>query len=399
MEIQTSVVTASDIQLQTQELCRIKLPGPFEPDHLPKELKREHEAYESQMLYHLGQAMQLYQTRGSKLDEGLLRWYETAYYNKPTDVIGDPEWENFYPALVIEDKPWRDFSEVAEATEAAQRYLTTQLLAGTLTKKKRDRLLQVAQRHVCTLDPRDKDFFSEEALAECLQHEQLDTAKAINRVLNRKHYTPVTKADKREALAVVREERAEKLRLGWLFESGNWDSFENEALRAFTYITYTRLCRQQPGYCETEFGVAMWDILREAHDRDEEEDYYLDPRDQDTWIGIQDFGRALQEIDRDTMHYDYQNRKYTAQRWMKQVGLPCLYGAKADWWEEQPELEAEPEATKQEYMLLLGSKNRTPREEVAVFKGIFYEGLKDSDIYRAAVRKYGTAVEEVLKNA
>jgi hypothetical protein len=399
MEIQTSLVTASDIQLQTKELCGLKLPGPFEADHLPNELKREHESYESQMLYHLGQAMQLHQTRGSKLNESLLRWYETAYYNKPTDVIGDPEWENFYPALVIEDKPWRDFSEVTEATESTQRYLTTQLLTGTLTKKKRERLLQVAQKHVCTLDPRDKDFFTEETLAECLQQEQLGTDKAINRVLDRKHYTPVTKADRREALALVREERAEKLKLSWLFESGNWESFEDEALRAFTYITYSELCRQQPGYCESEFEVAMWDVLREATDRDDEEDYYLDPRDQDTWIGIRDFARAMQEVDRDTMHYDYQDRKYTAQRWIKQVGLPCLYGAKADWWEEQPELAAEPEATKKDYMLLLGNRNRSPREEVIVFKGIFHEGLKDSDVYRAAARKYGKAVEEVLKNA
>jgi len=302
MEIETSIVTASDIRSKTEELCRIDLPGAYQPEHLPAELKREQESYQSQMLYHLSAAAQLYQNKGLALNESIHRWYETAYYYEPKDLLQDPNWENFYPALVIEDKPYRDLGEAKEAPEAEQRYLATQLLSGTLTKKKQDRLLTVAQRLVCTLDPRDKNFFSEATLTECLEREGLATNKEINKVLDQKHYAPVTKADKREALARCWERRNNKLKLEWQLENENWDAWEYEVFRDFTYYAMFEIPTLAAGYVENEFRVAIWAVLKEASERDEPEDHFLDPREDATWIGLRRFTFALREVDIDKMH-------------------------------------------------------------------------------------------------
>ncbi len=290
------------------------------------------------MLYHLGQALQLYQTKGQKLNDSVLSWYETAYYHHPSDLIGEPEWQNFYPAIILVDKPCRTFTEAVAAPEEDQRYLTTQLLRGTMTKKQQERLLQQAQKLVCTLDPRDKDFFSEETLKECLERERLATNKEINQFLNRKDYTPVTKADKRDALAQKWEARNEELKVRWQFEKGEWDGFELKAVESFTYEVLCAVAEAVLGYCREEFEMAIWNVLRIAKENGELDDYFLDPREEDTWLGLAELATALSQADTDSMHYDYQSGKYTAQQWVKAVGLPTLYGGQADWWIELPDL-------------------------------------------------------------
>jgi hypothetical protein len=399
MEIATSIVTASDIRSKTEELCRIDLPGAYQPEHLPAELKREQESYQSQMLYHLSAAAQLYQNKGLVLNESLLRWYETAYYYEPKDLLQDPNWENFYPALVVEDKPYRDLGEAVEAPEAEQRYLATQLLSGTLTKKKQDRLLTLAQRLVCTLDPRDKNFFGEATLAECLEREGLDSNKEINKVLGQKHYAPVTKADKREALALCWERRNSKLKIEWQFETGSWDEWEYEAVRDFTYYALSEIAQLANSAIESEFRAAIWAVLKEASERDELEDHFLDPREEDTWIGLRRIALALSKVDVEEMYADSQNGIFTAQRWMKEVGLPNLYCGKDDWWAELPDMERHQYEEERNYNLLLGKSNLTPREEVLLYRGMFIEEMEESPVKQLVVRKYWKPIKEALGNA
>ena len=399
MDIASSLVTASDIQRQTKELCRINPPGHYNPEHLPAELKKEQESLERQMLYHLGQAMQLYQTKGNQLNDSVLRWYETAYYHHPSDLIGDAEWQNFYPAIILVDRPYRTFAEAVATSEEDQRYLTTQLLRGTMTKKQQERLLHQAQKLVCTLDPRDKDFFSEETLKECLERERLATNKDINRLLNRKDYTPVTKADKRDALAQKWEGRNEELKVRWRFEKGEWDGFELEAVESFTYEVLCAVAELPLGYCRQEFEVAIWEVLRTAEEGEGLDDYYLDPREEDTWLGLADFAAALGHVDTDAMHYDYQSGKYTAQQWVKAVGLPSLYGGQADWWTELPDLQAEESHGGYRFETLLAKSNRSPREEVKLFKGLFADRLRSSAISSLVRGKYGQRIKEVLSHA
>ena len=399
MEIASSLVTASDIQQQTRELCRIKLPGEYDPEHLPKELQKEQGSLEKQMLYYLGQAVSLYQTKGQQLTESWLQWYESAYYHHPSDLIGDPEWENFYPAIVLEDKPYRNFAEAAAATEADQRYLTTQLLGGSLAKKQQERLLSKAQKLVCTLDPREKVFFSEATLDECLQREGLGSNKEINQVLGRKHYTPVTKGDKRDALALLWERRSQRLTMQWQFERGEWDAFELEAVKAFTHLAFRELAQSTLGYCVEEFEIAVWSILAQASDNDNEENHWLDPRDEDTWIGLRDLARAISEQDLDQMHYDYQKEIYTAQQWVKEVGLVTLYGASADWWRNHPDLKKEAEQPETKLEALLIKTNRSPREEVNMYRAIFLDGLAGSEVATLVRKKYSQQIKGLFGHA
>lgn len=399
MDITSSLVTNSDLQSQIKELCTIKLPGPLNPEHLPTELKKEQESLERQMLYHLCQAAQLYQTKGQQLNDSFLRWYETTYYHHPSELIGDPDWQNYYPAIVLEDRPYRTFSEAVAAPEANQRYLTTQLIHGTMGKKQQDRLLHQAKKLVCTLDPRDKDFFSEATLSECLESEGLGTNKDINKTLGRKHYTPVTKSDKRNALAMVWEKRNEALMQRWEFGRENWDGFELEAVKAFTNLALREFAESGPGYCCSEFDCAVWSILAQASKKDEEDQYWLDPREEDTWTGLRDLAMAASTVDMEQMHYDFQSGAYTAQQWVKATALPALYGASADWWTELPDLPSEPEKPEGRLEALLIKSNRTPREEVELYKALCLDTGAGSAVAALVREKYGAAIKRVFSHA
>jgi hypothetical protein len=260
-------------------------------------------------------------------------------------------------------------------------------------------LLSVAQRLVCTLDPRDKNFFSEATLTECLEREGLATNKEINKVLDQKHYAPVTKADKREALALCWERRNHKLKLEWQFETGAWDAWEYEAVRDFTYYALSEIPRLVTCGVAEEFKAAIWAVLREASERDELEYHFLDPREEDTWIGLRRFALALSEADVEKMYSESQDGIYSAQRWMKEVGLPNLYGGKDDWWAELPDMGRHQYEEEGSHILLVGKSNLTPREEVVLYRGFFLESMEDSPVRTLVVRKYWDPIKEALGNA
>jgi hypothetical protein len=260
-------------------------------------------------------------------------------------------------------------------------------------------LLTVAQRLVCTLDPRDKNFFSEATLTECLEREGLATNKEINKVLDQKHYAPVTKADKREALALCWERRNNKLKLEWQFETDAWDAWEYEAVRDFTYYAVTEIPQLANSAIEGEFRAAIWAVLKEASERDELESQFLDPREDETWTGLRRFAMALSQADTEQMYSDLHDDIYTAQRWIKEVGLPNLYGGKDDWWAELPDMGRCQYEEEGSHILLVGKSNMTPREEVVLYRGLFRERMEGSPVRDLIVRKYWKPIKEALRNA
>jgi hypothetical protein len=83
---------------------------------------------------------------------------------------------------------------------------------------------------------------------------------------------------------------------------------------------------------------------------------------------------------------------------MKTVGLPTLYGAKADWWEEHPNLMQRPsddEVTE----LILPKHNRSAFEEMMLFRNGFANDVRDGGLKSMMIEKYGPALDEVFGNA
>lgn len=312
MELTSTLQLSSpaDLTQQITELCKTtQLLGPYDPKHLPKDLRDEQEAYEKQMQYFLGQALNLYQKKSAELQIKTEDWRETAYYHEPSDLLADNKWENFVPGVIISNKPYRDFTDAEENSIAEQRYLTTQLLTGAITKKGRTSILTTAQGLVCALDPREETFFSEETLTECLDREKLTTEKAINIVLNRKHYTPIRKDDRRIALAKVWTEKRNRQLLRNQYMYSNWQQDHNafsvlDAVKAFTYLVYLEVVDSVMVCAQDQIEAGLWEILRKATAEGDEEAYYLDPRDEDTWIGLRDVAQALKSADFEKFYYD-----------------------------------------------------------------------------------------------
>lgn len=399
-----AVSNSGDLTRQITELCRdVNLPGPHNPQHLPTDLRNEQDSYEKQMQYHLGQALSLYHQKGAELQVKLHDWYETAYFYDADDLLKDPNWENYYPGVVISNKPYREFIEAEATEEANRRHLATLLLTRAISKRQEQQVLQRAQGLVCALDPRDDLFFSEQALEECLKKEQLGTDKAINTVLDRKPYTPVKKADRRNALAKVwTERRVETLKRNqFLFT--DWEGDDTvfstlAAVKTFTYTVIKRITDNFTGLTGGEFGTAFWDVLREATKLGDEDNYYLDPRDEDTWIGLRELGKALAELDQEAIHYAAHDGDYQGQTWLKEVGLPTLYGASADWWANRPNLEHDL-AADNEGVLLLFKSNRTPYEEMVLFRQEFREEVSNARLTTLTLTKYEQQLQEVLPRA
>ena len=70
MELTSTLQLSSPANLTKQitELSKkTHLPGPYDPKHLPKDLRDEQDAYERQMQYFLGQALNLYQKKSAEL--------------------------------------------------------------------------------------------------------------------------------------------------------------------------------------------------------------------------------------------------------------------------------------------------------------------------------------------
>lgn len=400
-----AVVSNSDLTRQITELCReAHLPGPYNPQHLPTDLRSEQDSYEKQMQYHLGMALSLYQKKGAELEIKLRDWHETAYFYDPKDLLKDPNWENFYPGVVISSKPYRDLKEAEENGKADQKHLATLLLTGAITKKMQQQILSTAQGLVCALDPRDDLFFSEQTLEECLKQEKLDSAKAINSVLGRKPYAQIRKADKRDVLAKVwSERRLEGMkRSQYLFTDWECDDIAFsplEAVQAFTYVVFKQVTASVLGLTRREFEAAIWDVLREATECGDEETYYLDPRDEDTWTGLSALAKALKELDQESIHYAAQDEKHEGQRWMRTVGLPTLYnGSSADWWAEHPDLEHDQYA-EETGELLVAKSNRSAYEEMVLFRLQFQGRAKDTGLIPLTQEKYGPRLDQVLRDA
>ena len=126
MELTSTIQLSSiaDLTQQVKELCRIMhLPGPYDPKHLPKELRNEQDAYERQMQYYLCQALSLYQKKSAEIQIKMDGWWETAYYHEARDLLLDNKWENFFPGVIISNKPYRDFADADENSIAEQRSL------------------------------------------------------------------------------------------------------------------------------------------------------------------------------------------------------------------------------------------------------------------------------------
>jgi hypothetical protein len=104
-------------------------------------------------------------------------------------------------------------------------------------------------------------------------------------------------------------------------------------------------------------------------------------------------------VDIEKMHYESQKGIYTAQRWMKEVGLPNLYGGKDDWWAKLPDMESPRYGEVENYILLVGTSNLTPRQEVLLYHGMFRERMDNSPVRPLVVRKYWDPIKEALGNA
>lgn len=403
MELTSTLQLSSpaDLTQQITELCKTtQLLGPYDPKHLPKDLRDEQEAYEKQMQYFLGQALNLYQKKSAELQIKTEDWRETAYYHEPSDLLADNKWENFVPGVIISNKPYRDFTDAEENSIAEQRYLTTQLLTGAITKKGRTSILTTAQGLVCALDPREETFFSEETLTECLDREKLTTEKAINIVLNRKHYTPIRKDDRRIALAKVWTEKRNRQLLRKQYMYSNWQQDHNafsvlDAVKAFTYLVYLEVVDSVMVCAQDQIEAGLWEILRKATAEGDEEAYYLDPRDEDTWIGLRDVAQALKSADFEKFYYDEQQGINTGQEWVRSTGLPALYGEKTDLWTEHPIIKIDSNRIKQEELLACKS-NRSSYEEMIFFKFQFFSSVISSELWQLTRERYGQKLREVL---
>jgi len=406
MDLTDSLTVAStgDLTSQITELCRsTQLPGPYDPKHLPTDLRNEQDSYERQMQYHLGQALALYQKKSTELQVKMEEWWNTAYYYEPTELLRDVKWENFYPGVVVSSRPYRDFIEAEENTQAEQRYLATQLITGAISKKNLDLLLRTAQGLVCALDPREDVFFGEQTLEECLEMEKLTTPKAINAVLGRKPYTQVKRSDRRDALAKVwTARRVEQLRHSQYLNS-DWEREDVvfstlDAVRAFTMLVFKEVADSATGFASRQFRTALWEILREATADGDEENYYLDPRCEDTWEGLRDLAEAMKGADMQAIHDAHQDGLQMGQEWMRSVGLPALYGASADWWSDHRNIEDDPDCSDVEDVLV-GKSRRSPYEDVRLFYLQFAGRVKDSELLGVTQEKYGQQVREVLNHA
>lgn len=77
------LVSTADLTQQITEMCQTHLPGPYDPKHLPKDLRDEQDAYERQMQYYLGQALSLYQRGPARKQRPTQARQERRRFAKP----------------------------------------------------------------------------------------------------------------------------------------------------------------------------------------------------------------------------------------------------------------------------------------------------------------------------
>lgn len=91
------------------------------------------------------------------------------------------------------------------------------------------------------------------------------------------------------------------------------------------------------------------------------------------------------------MYFHFQNGVRTAQKWMKEVGLPAHYGA-----EEEPLLEIPALESENKLGRFDSPKSKQDEKE---YKRSWCESLRDLPAYDLLVRKFYQQVERFLSNA
>ena len=399
MEITNTLATLPVIQT---ELCRVENPlAPwdltldFNPDNLPKHLKHEIERLNGTTNYLLTQLNANALAKQAWVEK-VMEWKHSASQFGPEHFIGDPKWERFYSAVVLSDEPLLGDNPLATAKERdpfEQRVLATALLTEKITKASRQKLEERAVSLLCSCNPRDEMFFTEETLRECLEREGLTSKKEINRILGREASTYIKSSDYRQALWQKWQDRDDAGIQKAKFESGEWGQMEPIIIDTFSTLAWFEITGEiwqrewnpNPAVSR-QLRLALWSVLAEAENHgDSITDYMLDPREEDDWIGIEHFVSALKQQPLEELYYDWQANKTTTQRWMKEVGMPILYGTKVEWWAHTKDLTAE-------------DLKYTPQSEDA--SSIYYsDHYFRSEVKDLVSEKFGAQLNEVMKNA
>jgi hypothetical protein len=262
-----------------------------------------------------------------------------------------------------------------------------------LSKDKKTRLKERAAQLLCSLCPLNEDFFPEKTLNECLQREGLTTKKRVNEVLGRPLNNYVKTTDSRKALREVWNERSEELLLKTGFESGEWGDREERLLETFTALAWFSVTDEvwgrewnpHPGTTK-ELQRALFDVFAEVKSRGgNEEDYLLDPRDEETWVGLSAFTAALKQQPDEEWWYAWQKGETPAQRWLKEYGLKLLYGGCAEWWVEVPDKNAD--------------EVRKSNETEPPGNTYYRECYRESEVKTVVNNKYTERLNEVLASA
>jgi hypothetical protein len=236
-------------------------------------------------------------------------------------------------------------------------------------------------------------FFTEETLRECLEREGLTSKKAVNRILGREASTYIKSSDYRQALWQKWQDRDDAGIQKAKFESGEWGQMEPIIIDTFSTLAWFEITGEiwqrewnpHPSV-SMELRLAFWAVLAEAENHgDSISDYMLDPREEDDWIGIENFVSALKQQPLAEFYYDWQADKTTTQRWMKEVGMPILYGTKVEWWAETEDTTA-------------GDLRRTPEKE-DVPKVYYSDHFYRSEVKDLVYDKFGARLMDVMKNA
>lgn len=325
----------------------------FDQDKLPKGLKDELHRLNNTTAYLLTQ-LHANGVAKQKWGDKFTNWLQSSTKYGPEDLLRGEAWERYYAAVVLSDEPLLgdDLAKaLATATERdplEQKILATELLTDKVAKAKAGELKKRASKLLCSRNPKDIGFFSDETLQECLEQQKLTTNKAINRALGRDLNTYIKATDRREALWAAWQERDRVLIKEHRLQTGDWGDEELEIKRAFTCYVWTQITSYMAtrewcpdlGANANQTEVGLWSVVKQAYEEYDIDDYLLDPRDEDTWVGIHNFAQALKSKsdEYEQWYKDYQNSVHSAQRWMKVEGLKNLYGGLADWWAEEPDM-------------------------------------------------------------
>jgi hypothetical protein len=316
-------------------------------DYLPKDIQAEEEKAEKHKAYLLGELQKL-QQRTIQRQESIAIWREQNLRYTPEDMLGDREWQNYYPAIKHTNDPLIGNNPLGKAPERdpqEQLILATGLLRGTLSKAQISQLTERAQRLICSMDPMNATFLTGEDLKNALKQEGLTSKEAINRTLNRKATTYCKQEDQREALR-TRWETRDRLALQTAgAQTGDWGEDETEVLWACTIRILDSITKPMhgrewwtpQGYASEDLKLGIWGILREAQDRGNIDDYTIDPREETHMDALRECLEDLSNQPLDEWHYAVQDGEHPGQAWIRETGMVLLYGGNTEeWWKDMP---------------------------------------------------------------